>query len=66
MLDVRRRDVFSFMGGAMVALPRIAWPQSGSKIPRVGYLWHAGTAKEEHPYFEALLEGFAKLGYVDG
>src|SRR5262249_39436001 len=36
------------------------------KIPHVGYLWHAGSAKEEHPYFEALLEGFAKLGYVDG
>src|SRR5262249_47785589 len=32
----------------------------------VGYLWHAGDAKEEHPYFEALLEGFANLGYIDG
>jgi putative ABC transport system substrate-binding protein len=66
MLDVRRRDVFSFMGGALVALPRIAQAQPGGKIPRVGYLWHAGSAKEEHPYFEALLEGFGKLDYVDG
>jgi putative ABC transport system substrate-binding protein len=66
MLDVRRRDVFSFIGGALVALPRIARAQPGGKVPRVGYLWHAGSAKEEHPYFEALLEGFAKLDYVDG
>jgi putative ABC transport system substrate-binding protein len=40
--------------------------QPGGRIPRVGYLWHAGNEKEEHPYFGALLEGFARLGYVDG
>jgi putative ABC transport system substrate-binding protein len=66
MLDVRRRDVLSIIGGALVELPRVAQAQPGGKVPRVGYLWHAGSAKEEHPYFEALLEGFAKLGYVDG
>src|SRR5262249_41375507 len=61
MLEVRRRDVFPFIGGAFLALPRIAAAEPSGKIPRVGYLWHAGSAKEEHPYFEALLEGFAKL-----
>ena len=66
MPDVRRRDVLPFIGGALVALPRIAGAQSSAKLPHIGYLWHAGSAKEEHPYFEALLEGFAKLGYVDG
>ena len=55
MLDLRRRNLFTFVVGAKVALPRIAWPQSGSKIPGVGYLWHAGTAKEEHPYQECPL-----------
>src|SRR5262249_42165598 len=64
MSDLRRRDVLSAMGGAMLALPRIARAQP--RIPRVGYLWHAGNAKEEHPYFEALVEGFISLGYVDG
>jgi hypothetical protein len=39
--------------------------QSG-KTPTVGYLWHAGGLQEEVPYFGALLEGFAKLGYVMG
>jgi putative ABC transport system substrate-binding protein len=66
MLDVRRREVFSLIGGVVVALPRIARAQPGGKVPRVGYLWHAGSAKEEHPYFEALLEGFARLDYVEG
>ncbi len=63
---MRRRDFFSFIGGAMVAMPGIARAQPAGKIPTVGYLWHAGNAKEETPYFEALLEGFAKLGYVEG
>src|SRR5262245_43084680 len=66
MFDLRRRDVLSFMAGAMLALPRIALAQPGGRIPRVGYLWHAGNAQEEVPYFEALLEGFTSLGYVDG
>jgi putative tryptophan/tyrosine transport system substrate-binding protein len=67
MLGVRRRDVFALISGALVALPSVARAQQpGGKIPLVGYLWHAGDAKEEHPYFEALIEGFAKLGYVDG
>ncbi len=63
---MRRRDFFSFIGGAMVAMPGIARAQPGGKIPSVGYLWHASSAKEETPYFEALLEGFAKLGYAEG
>jgi putative tryptophan/tyrosine transport system substrate-binding protein len=50
----------------MLAAPGIARAQPAGKIPTVGYLWHAGNAKEETPYFEALLEGFAKLGYVEG
>jgi putative ABC transport system substrate-binding protein len=63
---MRRRDFVSFIGGAMLAVPGIARAQPAGKIPTVGYLWHAGNAKEETPYFEALLEGFAKLGYVEG
>jgi putative ABC transport system substrate-binding protein len=35
-------------------------------MPKVGYLWHAGSAREEHPYYEAVIEGFAKLGYLNG
>jgi len=50
----------------MAAAATVARAQQVRRIPRVGYLWHAGSAQEEHPYFGALLEGFARLGYVDG
>jgi putative ABC transport system substrate-binding protein len=63
---MRRREFISLIGGALATAPSAAWSQQRKDIPTVGYLWHAGSAKEETPYFEALLEGFAKLGYVDG
>jgi putative ABC transport system substrate-binding protein len=64
--NVRRRDIFFFMGGAMLA-PYIARAQQGGgKIPRVGYLWHAGRPEEEQPYYGAVIDEFGKLGYIDG
>ena len=63
---MRRRDFLLLTGGVAVASSGIAWAQPGGKVPVIGYLWHAGSAAEEPPYFEALLEGFARLGYVDG
>jgi putative tryptophan/tyrosine transport system substrate-binding protein len=76
---MRRRAFIAALGGAaawpvvaraqqndLVAVPGVARAQPGGKIPRVGYLWHAGSPQEEAPYFGALLEGFARLGYVDG
>jgi putative ABC transport system substrate-binding protein len=61
-----RRAFITLLGGAAAAWPVAAHAQQGGKIPAVGYLWHAGGPQEEVPYFGALLEGFAKLGYVDG
>ena len=61
-----RRDFIAVLGSAA------AWPlaaraqQSTGKIPRVGVLWHAGSAEEEAIYLGALLEGLKDLGYVDG
>ena len=46
--------------------PLAARAQQSGKIPTVGYLWHAGGEKEESPYYEAVNEGFARLGYIDG
>ena len=40
--------------------------QQGGRIPRIGFLWHAGSREEESPNIEAVIEGFAKLGYVEG
>src|SRR5262245_38623869 len=63
---IGRRDFITLLGGAAAVWPIATRAQQGRKIPTVGYLWHAGSAKEEDPYFGALLEGFTRLGYVDG
>jgi putative ABC transport system substrate-binding protein len=65
MFDMRRREFMTLLGGA-AAWPLAARAQQAGKIPTVGYLWHAGSPQEEVPYFGALQEGFARLGYVDG
>jgi putative ABC transport system substrate-binding protein len=63
---MRRREFITLIGGAMGALPTLARAQQASKIPTVAYLWHAGNADEETPYFGAVRDGFAKLDYIDG
>ena len=40
--------------------------QPTKKTPRVGVLWHAGSAEEEAIYLGALVEGLKGLGYIDG
>jgi putative ABC transport system substrate-binding protein len=61
-----RREFVRLLGAAMAALPTLAKAQQAGKIPTVAHLWHAGSAEEEEPYYSALRDGFAKLGYVDG
>jgi ABC-type uncharacterized transport system substrate-binding protein len=66
---MRRRDVITVLGGTATVpflRPLAAYPQSNRKIPLVGYLWHAGSAEEEQPYYGAIVDGFTKLGYVEG
>jgi ABC-type uncharacterized transport system substrate-binding protein len=61
------RRQFLTLAGAIASWPFLALAQrQPGKIPRVGYLWHAGSAAEEGPYFKALYEGFGRLGYTDG
>src|SRR2546423_2167032 len=63
---MRRRDLITVIGGVMVGLPPIAHAQQTKKVPRIGVLWHAGSAEEEGPYFGAVRQGFRELGYVEG
>jgi ABC-type uncharacterized transport system substrate-binding protein len=63
---MRRRQILT-LAGALATWPYLARAQQrAGKIPRIGYLWHAGSAEEEGPYFKALYEGFGRLGYIDG
>jgi putative tryptophan/tyrosine transport system substrate-binding protein len=61
---MRRREFITLISSAIVA-PRLAHAQA-SKVPTIGVLWHAGSADEEGDYYTGLLEGFRRLGYVDG
>jgi putative tryptophan/tyrosine transport system substrate-binding protein len=62
---MRRREFISLLGGAAV-WPLAARAQRQARIPRVGVLWHAASAEEEGPLFNGLVEGFRKVGYVEG
>jgi ABC-type uncharacterized transport system substrate-binding protein len=65
MFDMQRRRFIALLGGA-VAWPLAARAQVSKKTPRVGVLWHAGSAEEEAIYLGAFLDGLKGLGYIDG
>ena len=62
---MRRREFLTAFGG-VVACSFAARAQQGTRVPTIGVLWHAGSANEEQPYFDALIRGFKDLGYVEG
>ena len=64
-MHIRRREFIITLGGA-AAWQFAARAQQGGRIPRIGFLWHAGSREEESMNFEAVIESFAKLGYVEG
>jgi putative ABC transport system substrate-binding protein len=61
-----RREFIGLAGGIAATWAFAASAQQSSKLPRIGVLWHAGSAEEEGPYFKALMQGFSDLGYADG
>jgi putative tryptophan/tyrosine transport system substrate-binding protein len=64
--SMRRRDLIMLLGGGIVLWPHITPAQQANRVPRIGVLWHAGSAEEEGIYFEAVRQGFRDLGYVEG
>ncbi|SHG66019.1 ABC transporter substrate-binding protein [Bradyrhizobium erythrophlei] len=63
---MNRRELFKALGMASFAWSSCANAQAPGRIPKVGMLWHAGSAEEEGAYFASLIQGFKDLGYVDG
>lgn len=56
----RRR--FLLAAGAVLA----ARASQAQKIPRIGVLWHAGSAEEERIPLAAFREGLKRVGYEEG
>src|SRR5436190_14305794 len=63
---MKRRDFITLLGGFAVSSPLAAHAQRPKTLPKVGVLWHAGSAEEEAIYLRALNQGFSNLGYVEG
>jgi putative ABC transport system substrate-binding protein len=62
---MKRREFITLIGFA------VGWPiatnaQQVKKVPRIGLLWHAGSADEEEVYLSVLRKAFSDLGYVEG
>ena len=63
---MRRREFIGGLAATATGLPRPVIAQQAGRIPTIGVLWHAGNPSEEQPYFDALVQGFKNLGYVEG
>src|SRR3954453_22416082 len=63
---MKRRDFIKLLGAMSAAWPTSAHAQRNRGLPKVGVLWHAGSAQEEAIYLRALNQGFSDLGYVEG
>ena len=62
MLDLKRRQFMTLLGGAAVAWPTAARAQQAHKIPKIGFL---GLAPE-YSGVESLRAGLRDLGYTEG
>jgi len=63
---MKRRQFIALIGGAAAAWPFATRAQQSKPIPRIGVLWHAGSADEEEVYLSVLVKAFNDLGYVEG
>jgi putative tryptophan/tyrosine transport system substrate-binding protein len=63
---MKRREFVTLLGAAAAAWPLAVPAQPIKKLPKVGVLWHAGSAEEEAIGLGALTRGFSDLGYIEG
>jgi putative ABC transport system substrate-binding protein len=64
---MKRREFIALLGTA-AGLPLAARAQNAGRaaVPRIGVLWHAGSAEEERDYLPVLTKAFSDLGYIEG
>src|SRR6476646_3090380 len=63
---MRRREFIKGFAVSASLLPRAARAQQPARLPRIGVLWHAGSAEQEGTNYKAIVKGFADIGYIDG
>jgi putative tryptophan/tyrosine transport system substrate-binding protein len=63
MLDMRRREFITMLGGAAVAWPLGARAQQSAKIYRI--FW-ASTESEPDPFVDGFRDGLKERGYIEG
>jgi putative tryptophan/tyrosine transport system substrate-binding protein len=64
MLDVRRREVLTLLGGAAAVWPLEASAQQPGKLPTIGFLGAEATAWSA--YITAFAERLRALGWIEG
>jgi putative ABC transport system substrate-binding protein len=65
MLDLRRRQFITLLGGAAAACPLAAGAQQAGNSATIGLLW-PGDAPPASPRMESFRQGLRALGLVDG
>jgi putative ABC transport system substrate-binding protein len=67
MLDMKRRQFITLLGGAAVAWPVTARAQQGERMRRVGVLTpYAADDREARARLAAFLQALQQLGWADG
>src|SRR5262245_6581708 len=68
MLDLRRREFITLLGGAAAALPLGARAQQSERVRRIGVLTSGATADDPDGRVRtsAFLQGLQQSGWIDG
>jgi ABC-type uncharacterized transport system substrate-binding protein len=65
VLDVRRRDFITLLGGAVAAWPLAARAQQAAKLPTIGFLG-ASTPSLDTQRVGAFVQRLRELGWIEG
>ena len=66
MLDIRRRQFITLLGGAAAAWPLAARAQQADRMRRIGLLMGTADDREGQARVTALKQGLQELGWTDG
>jgi putative ABC transport system substrate-binding protein len=65
MLDIRRREFITLLGGTAATWPLAARAQQSAKLPTIGFLGGT-TASTMRQWTDAFVQRLRELGWVDG